>query len=278
MARSVVGASLGEVVVAHAERLVAVGPDVVVKVDRDVAAHRREAAVLATLTAGGVAVPAVVRATEVDDPPAGVLVLERVPGDPLGEYGDEDERFGSACWAAVGGTLARFHACPVDPPGPPMGGHAEPSFAAHLRAWGAANREQGRVQGWLDDREAARHEVLVDELAERVAPRPEALVHGDCSPQHWLVDPSGVRPIDLGDTGMGDPVYDLVVLTLTQPHRVAVVLDGYGADAALRAHLAASAPGYRALRLAGEVCWLVDHGFDPTPARTRLRSALAAPP
>ena len=262
---------------AHAERLVAVGDDVVVKVDRDLAAHRREAAVLATLAAGGVAVPAVVSATEVADPPAGVLVLARVPGDPLGELGDEDDRFGAESWAAVGEALARFHACPVEPPGPPMGGHAEPDFAAHLRAWGAANRDQGRSQGWLGEPEAVRHEELVEALAARVGRRPEALIHGDCSPQHWLVaGPGGpVRPIDVGDTGMGDPAYDLVVLTLTQPHRLDVVLDGYGADADLRAHLAATAPGYRALRLAGEVCWLVDHAFDPTPARDRLRAALA---
>jgi Ser/Thr protein kinase RdoA (MazF antagonist) len=277
VARAVVGEPLGEIVVAHAERLVAVGLDRVVKVDRDRVAHRREVAVLTMLAAGGVAVPAVVTATEVADPPAGVLVLERVPGDPLGEYGDEDERFGPGRWAAVGEALARFHACPVAPPGPPMGGHTEPSFAAHLRAWGEANRRQGRAQGWLGDREAMRHQELVDGLAARVARRPEALIHGDCSPQHWLVaGPGGpVRPIDAGDTGMGDPAYDLVVLTLTQPHRLDVVLDGYGADADLRAHLDATTPGYRALRLASEVCWLVDHAFDPTPARTRLGLALA---
>jgi aminoglycoside phosphotransferase (APT) family kinase protein len=117
-------------------------------------------------------------------------------------------------------------------------------------------------------------------VAERAAARPEVLIHGDCSPQHWLVaGPEGpVRPIDGGDTGMGDPVYDLVVLTLTQPHRLDVVLDGYGAGADLRAHLAATSPGYRALRLASEVMWLIDHSFDPTPAAGRLRAALAAAP
>jgi aminoglycoside phosphotransferase (APT) family kinase protein len=275
-----IGADLGAVVVAHHERFVAVGPDVVVKVDRDLAGHRREAGALALLAAGGVPAPAVVAAQEVDDPPCGVLVLERVAGDPLGEHGEEDARFGAETWAAVGAALARFHACPVAPPGPPMAGHAAGSFAAHVRAWGAHDRAHGRRHGWLDGPDADRHDALVGALADRLDGRPEVLVHGDCSPQHWLVAAPGgpVRPIDLGDTGMGDPGYDLVVLTLTQPHRWDAVLDGYGADAALRAHLDAAAPALRALRLAGEVAWLLDHAFDPTPALARLRTALAAPP
>jgi aminoglycoside phosphotransferase (APT) family kinase protein len=157
-----------------------------------------------------------------------------------------------------------------------MGGHAESSFAAHVRAWGVDDRRQGRAQGWLDRAEAARHEELVDGLADLVAPRPEVLVHGDCSPQHWLIDPSdgAIGVIDLGDAGLGDPAYDLVVLTLTQPHRWETVLDGYGADPGVRAHLDAARSGYLALRLAGEVRWLVDHSFDPGPARARLAAAL----
>jgi aminoglycoside phosphotransferase (APT) family kinase protein len=274
-------ASLGELLVAHAERLVALGVTsdgraVVVKVDRDLDGHRREAAVLARLAAAGVSVPAVVSTTVVDEPPAGVLVLERLPGEPLGQAGLEDERFGPGTWALVGEALARLHACPVAAPGPPMGGHTESTFAAHLGSWGAANRRHGRSEGWLTGAEADRHDALVGRLVELVAPRPEVLIHGDCSPQHWLVAvPEGpVGLIDLGDAGMGDPVYDLVVLTLTQPHHLPAVLDGYGADDDLRAHVAASAPGYRALRLAGEMAWLIDHGFDPSPTIPRVRAAL----
>ncbi len=270
-----------ELLVAHAERLVARGPGedgatVVVKVDRDLDGHRREVAVLGILTAGGVGVPAVLSARVVDEPPAGVLVLEHVPGEPLGQAGLEDERFGPPAWAAVGEALARFHACPTSRPGPPLGGHAEPTFVHHVRAWGEADRRHGRRHGWLTPAQAARHEELVERLADLVAGRPEALIHGDCSPQHWLVDPGGtaVRPIDLGDAGMGDPAYDLVVLVLTQPHHLPVVLDGYGADEDLRAHLSATAAGYRALRLAAELAWLVDHGFDPTPTVARLGRAL----
>jgi len=274
-------AALGELFVAHAERLVAAGVTsdgraVVVKVDRDLDGHRREVAVLTMLAAAGVSIPGVVSTAVVDEPPAGVLVLEQVPGRPLGQAGLEDERFGRETWAAVGEELARLHVCPVDPPGPPMGGHTESSFAAHLGPWGTANRRHGRSEGWLTAAEADRHEALVGELVTLVAPRPEVLIHGDCSPQHWLVAAPGgpVRPIDLGDAGLGDPVYDLVVLTLTQPHHLPAVLDGYGADVDLRAHVAAAARGYRALRLGGEMVWLIDHGFDPSPTIPRLRAAL----
>lgn len=271
-----------ELLVAHAERLVAVGEDadgtpVVVKVDRNLAVHRREALVLGALRDGGVPVPEVVSAAVHAAPPAGLLVLEWIPGEILGQAGLDDERFGDATWAAVGGVLRALHECPIPAPPPPMGGHAEPSFADHVRRWGGANRRHGREHGWLGAAEAARHERLVDDLAGAVAARPEVLIHGDCSPQHWLVAPAGapVRPIDLGDAGTGDPAYDLVVLVLTQPGHLAAVLDGYGADDDLRHHLAATTTGYRALRLAGEMAWLLDHGFDPSPTVGRLRDALA---
>jgi hypothetical protein len=65
-------------------------------------------------------------------------------------------------------------------------------------------------------------------------------------------------------------VQDLAVLTLWDHDRLPAVLDGYGADEALRARVADAAPAYRALRHLAAVAWLLDHDIDPEPTYVEL--------
>ncbi len=263
-----------EVLTAHAERLVVSGADrvgrgVVVKVDRDAVRHRREADVLRRLRAAEVAVPEVVSSGRDDGTGAWVLVLEHVDGRPL----DADD--GPEEWAAVGAQLAHLHGAVPSPDGPPFWGHTDAGFAQHLRTWCALEQRTGVEDGWLRSDQAERLGVLVEEAAARADDVPGVLLHGDCAPWHWLLTPlAPPRPVDLGDAGVGDPAFDLMVLTLEAPDRLAPALEGYGADAALRTHVDAVLPGYRALRLAGQVAWLRSHGFDPGPSQAGLDDAL----
>jgi aminoglycoside phosphotransferase (APT) family kinase protein len=265
-----------ETLAAHAERLVVAGTStggraVVVKVDRSLERHQREASVLRTLRSSGVPVPEVVDARQREDEVAAcVLLLERVEGRPL------SDSHGPATWSSVGEGLARLHSAVPSPDGPPFAGQRDGTFAAHLRAWLAIERRLGVDGGWLTQAQADRLGAMVGAAVARTDDVAPVLLHGDCSPQHWLVDEhrGAVRPIDLGDAGVGDPVYDLMVLTLTAPERLAIVLDGYRADPALQAHVTDVLAGYRSLRLAGDVSWLLDHGYDPTPSRMRLEAAL----
>ncbi|MGI8939931.1 MAG: phosphotransferase family protein [Iamia sp.] len=268
-------AHAAEVLAAHSERIVVGGVDrrgrpIVVKVERNTERHQREVSVLRTLRSGGVPVPEVLDASRDDAVGAWVLVLERIDGEPL--TGADDP----ARWAAVGSGLAQLHSAVADPTGPPFSGHADGTFADHLQVWTEIERRQGVEEGWMTPAEGERLGILSAAATNRSDDVPQVLLHGDCAPQHWLFGPAPEpRPVDLGDAGVGDPTYDLMVLTLTAPERLGDVLDGYQADDALRDHVAAVVPGYRALRLAGEVSWLREHRFDPSPSLARLSAALA---
>ena len=83
--------------------------------------------------------------------------------------------------------------------------------------------------------------------------------HGDFQTAHVLIDPaaSGVQAIlDFADHRIGEPGWDLAVLTLYDETLLAPVLDGYRAGSELRAALTRTLPLYRVLRLLGSVRWL----------------------
>lgn len=277
-ARRLTGAPV--IPVAHGERLVALGARadgtrVVVKVDLDGDRHRREAEALGRLAGAGVAVPAVLDQRD-EVTPIGVvhvLELEHVAGPPLSGHAP-DER-----WAEVGVALAGLHRAVSPAAAAPFAGNVDGSFAAHLERWLEVEHHAAPERGWLTGAQADRMRDRVWEALAEVGPDVDVCLHGDCSPFHWLLEPGrGARPIDLADAGRGDPVYDLVVLTIVNADRLDAVLDGYGADASLRARTASVGPAYRLLRLAGSVSWLDEHGFDPRPDLARLRAEVDASP
>ena len=61
---------------------------------------------------------------------------------------------------------------------------------------------------------------------------PLAFLHGDLQPEHVVLDDRGERVralLDWGDASVGDPAWDIAVLTLDDPQQLDPVLDGYAA-------------------------------------------------
>ena len=255
----------GEVFVEHQDRAVMrcldpVGRPVVVKADRDGGRLRREVQALSAARAAGVPVPAVHE--WIDGPPA-MVVLDHVEGRPLASTSPDGH------WRAVARELRRLHDdAPAD--GWPWfgGGEGWWSQLRWLADWaGQWCRERGMLAPAVLDRIRRRVDAGLardDELDGR-------LVHGDCGPYHWLLrDDTVVAVVDFGDTGRGDPVWDLAVLTLWDRDRLPAVLDGYGADGALRARVEALLRPYVLVRHLLAIPWMVEHDTDPTPTIDEL--------
>ncbi len=251
-----------ETLVDHHERCVldlvlTDGTTAVVKGDLDLERSRREALVLGVARGAGVPVPGVIASTVERRP--GVVVLERIGGEWLAP-----ER-SPAAWRAAGAVLRALH------------GTAVPGLRelADQRDWESGMRwmltyfEPHCREAGLGADVVRRVRSAVDDLAGAVPAEIVGMtIHGDCMPIHVHVDHDDrvVGLLDLGEASRGDPAWDLVVLTLRSPEHLPAVLDGYGADDRLRTWVGKALPSYRAVRLAVEVGWLADHGFDPTEA------------
>jgi aminoglycoside phosphotransferase (APT) family kinase protein len=267
---------VGEVLVDHQDRAVIrsldpAGRPIVIKVDRDAARSRLEARALVAAAAAGVPVPTV--HGRLDGPPS-ILVLEHVDGRPLGSTGPDEH------WRTVGRHLRGLHDR-AEPDGlPPFGG--DPMLGAHAGWWSRLRRLADWATGWCRERRALEPDVLTrlhalmssafardDEPADR-------LLHGDCGPYHWLLREDAATEVDVaavvdfGDSGRGDPAWDLAVLVLWDSDRLPAVLDAYGPDEAMRSHLEALLRPYTVLRHLLAIPWLVDHDEDPTPTVTEL--------
>ena len=254
--------------VVHHERVVfdTVDPSgrrVVAKADVDPARLAREARVLR-------AVREVVPVPEVLLERLGLVVLSWVAGEPLLTTSP------AAHWVAAGRTLRRLHDLP------PVDGI--PGYAGSRDWWGwllewldtayPAHRAAGHLPGAVLDRlfgmldaayrEAARHDAVRGLSLTR-------LLHGDCGTWHWRVRPDGTAAmIDFGEAGTGDPLWDIAVLVHWDPHRLPAVLDGYGADSALRQRARRLLLPYRITRHLRGLTWLVDHGYDPAATVAEL--------
>lgn len=261
------------VVTNHHERLVfvainSVGRRVVIKTDTDTRRLCREADTLRAAAAAGVPVPEVLEFTEAF--PA-TLVMTHVDGEPLWEAGDN-------CWLDVGRQLRRLHRDVVPPTSVPMFGGGD-LWWSHLRSWALAERDVCLARGSLLT-------IIVDRLYKLLAAAfarndepPRRLLHGDCAPYHWLCrDGDVVGVIDFGDVALGDPAWDLVVLTRWDREFLTDVLAGYEADERLRAHTEAMYVPYSVMRCLAAMSWLVEHGFDPSENIAELtRLAEVAP-
>lgn len=259
----VLAVAAGERVVFAAR--VATGDRVVVKVD--VARERlvKEVRALRAAAMAGVPVPAVLAVSAEVSEPAAVAVLTRVAGEPLTSTDPDRD------WRAVGAQLRRLHDRIPTNGWPPFIPGAEHGWWARFRRWADEESGEAVAAGHLPG-------AIADLLHGRMSrafdrdPDPELRVlHGDCTTYHWLLDAGSVTAaLDFGDAGLGDPVWDLVVLTHWDEHRLPAVLNGYGASAAFRAQAAATYGGYRIIRHLAARSWLVEHGFDPAPTIAEL--------
>jgi aminoglycoside phosphotransferase (APT) family kinase protein len=234
-----VSVQVNEVYVEHQERVVfrtatPAGRRVVVKAFADPDRLAAEAVALHAAAAAGVPVP------EVVDRFPDMLVLGWLDGQPL--LSSSPDRH----WAAAGRTLRRLH------------DHATTAGVTGFAGIVGVNRTAG-IAG-SDERSGA------DDVP------PECLLHGDSASIHWRIRSDGTAAmLDLGDACVGDPVWDLVVLTHWDEARLPAVLDGYRADDALRARVGRLYEPYRVVRHLLAVEWLVDHGYDPAPTLRELR-------
>ena len=260
------------VVFEHHERAVfeAGGPSgpVVVKVDGSSLCHRRERAVLEAARRHHLPVPAVL---EADEASPSLLVLERVDGRPLRFVTDP------APWTAAGRFLRHLH----EVAWPPAAGPATWSGRAwgeHFRAW--ADHEIGTLaaRGALPGPVGrAMHAVLRRAFAhlDVTAPR---LLHGDCQPDHFLLAAAPARlagVVDFGDAVLGDPLWDLVVLTLDSPALEGAVRRGYGADDETFDRPDGLPDAYRLIRHLGSASWMHEHGLPDVPDLAAAQRLLA---
>lgn len=94
----------------------------------------------------------------------------------------------------------------------------------------------------------------------------QTFIHGDLQPEHVLLRrPGGPSTVflDFGDSGVGDPAWDLVALSLYDPDRLAIFLDGYRALPGFVEHVEQVRLGYRVLRHLSAARWLHERGLDP---------------
>jgi len=262
--------ALDVLAVAPGERAVfgaalAAGGEVVVKVDVDRDRLAKEARALRAAASVGVPVPAVLAVSAAAASPAAVLLLARVGGQPLTPSSPD------RCWRAVGTQLRRLHdRVPVDG-WPPFLPGAQHGWWARFRRWAADECRQATVDGQLPGTVVGLLRGRMSVAFDRASDPALRLLHGDCAPYHWLLNGDAVTAVlDFGDAGLGDPVWDLVVLTHWDEQRLPAVLDGYRASTALRAHVTETSDGYRIIRHLAARSWLVEHGFDAAPTLVEL--------
>ncbi len=244
-----------EVVVAHHERATVRVGDVFLKIDPDQTRSDVEADAI-----GRAPIPT----PEIlwRKPP--VLALAALPGIALGRLG-EPSTAPAGAWAAAGAALRVLHDAPL----PPWPGRSLDEITSSLDgecAWLLAND--------VIPRDLVTRNRKIAEAALR--PWTPAFTHGDLQPAHVFVDGEQITGVlDWSEAGQGDALYDLAVLTLGHPERLASVIGGYGADVDL--DVISAWWSWRSLKA---IRWLVEHGFEPSSPgceidvlRSQLRSS-----
>ncbi len=229
-----------EVVVAHRERATVRVGELFLKIDADQA--RTDVEVEAMALAPIPTPPVLWR-----KPP--VLALARVAGTPLSRL-DAPSPHSSRAWGAAGVALRALHDAPL----PPWPGRTIDELATGLDedcAWLVAS-------GVLVAEDLARNRCRAESVLREWTP---VFMHGDLQVTHVFVEDDEVTAVlDWSEAGRGDALYDLAVLTLGHPERLADVVAGYGSDVDI--DLIRAGWVYRSLTA---VRWLVEHGFDPAP-------------
>jgi hypothetical protein len=193
--------------------------------------------------------------------PPYVLTYARVEGEPLSSADPDDD------WRGAGLKLRILHMSPepLDLPRFHQGGG---TWLESCRQRLVAEIRWGNSTGFLSD--GAAESLLQSGLSSLdldEEPR-QTFIHGDLQPDHVLLRCSGGREtvfLDFGDAGLGDPAWDLVALSLYDPDRLAILLDGYRAMPTFVEHVEQVRLGYRLLRILSAARWLTEHELDPQP-------------
>ena len=239
-----------EVVVAHSERATLRVGDTFLKIDADPKRIEREAAAMAL---------APIPTAEILWRRPNVLALAALPGTALGRLGAPSTA-SAAAWSAAGAAARRLH----DSPPPPWPGRGPDETASDLEAECA----------WLIAHEVVPAAVVMRnrQVAEATfRPYTPAFTHGDLQLTHVFVDGDEVTGVlDWSEAGLGDPLFDLAILTLGHEERLDQVLAGYGKEVDLDV-----IRGWWSLRSLTAIRWLLEHGFDPAAPGAEVDVLLA---
>lgn len=242
---------LAELVTSHQERAVIRVADVFVKVDTDPDRLRREVAALAAAP-----VPTPVVLWHRPGLPQ-LLALSLVDGMQLAVLGEPSRRPRSA-WHVAGDIARRIHDSTI-PAGLDVMSRYRLEDLAALEEWLLSRNVGDRG---LVAEHARRARTAASEAADNT------FVHGDLQPAHIFLREDGTVSgvIDWADAGVGDPHYDLAVLTVGHSEHLEPVLEGY--DRPVDRDLIR---GFWSWRRLGSVRWMIEHGFDPTGDINALR-------
>ena len=236
-----------EVVVAHHERATLRVGDVFLKIDADQTQTDVE---VEAMDLAPVPTPEILWRK----PP--VLALAALRGTALGRLGEPSTE-SSAAWAAAGATARTLHDAPL----PPWLGWSPDKFASQLDS----------ECDWLLANAVLPVDVVTrSRRAGEAALRPwtPVFTHGDLQVAHVFVkDDEVTGVIDWSDACQGDALFDLAILTFGHEEHLVDVIAGYGTDVDLDVIRA-----WWPLRSLLAVRWLVEHGFDPSPEISALRS------
>jgi aminoglycoside phosphotransferase (APT) family kinase protein len=243
------------------------GRNAVVKVDSSATRSAGEAGALRFLHQHGIPVPEVFH--HLDGSPS-VLVIARIDGAALTTHGS------SSIWHEAGFVLRRIHAIV---PGRQFAGSAQ-LRGEDIETWHESEIRRSRENGLLPPAQLHAVHSLLAPAWRNMADASPCLVHGDASAEHLLVGPdrriAGV--LDFGDMHIGDPVYDLAVLTSHHPGQLDAVLSGYRPGRTTRERVKTLLVPYRILRHLAVANWKYDNGLDPSPNLNALRSRVPAEP
>jgi aminoglycoside phosphotransferase (APT) family kinase protein len=107
------------------------------------------------------------------------------------------------------------------------------------------------------------------------------LLHGDGQTDHYLVTPGSAHlagVLDFGDAVLGDPVWDLAILTLDAPRMLGELLRGYEPEATTERRTSQLLSAYQLIRRLGSASWMRAHGQPRTPDLDAALHILAGTP
>ncbi|WP_198407269.1 phosphotransferase family protein [Nocardia terpenica] len=236
-----------EVVVAHNERATLRVGDVFLKIDAD---QTRIDVEIEAMAMAPIPTPKVLWRK----PP--VLALAAVPGRALGRLG-EPSTASPAAWAAAGAAVRMLHDLPL----PPWPGRSLDELASELDS----------ECEWLVTNDVLPADLVTrNRLRAETALRPwtPSFTHGDLQVAHVFTDGDRITGvIDWSETSQGDALFDLAALTFGYEEHLADVVTGYGTPVDL--DVIRAWWSYRGLKV---IRWLTEHGFDPQPELSVLRS------
>ncbi|KZM74072.1 aminoglycoside phosphotransferase [Nocardia terpenica] len=236
-----------EVVVAHSERATLRVGDVFLKIDAD---QTRLDVEVEAMAMASIPTPKILWRKP------SVLALAAVPGTALGRLG-EPSTASPAAWAAAGAAVRMLHDLPL----PPWPGRSRDELASQLDS----------ECEWLLTNDVLPADLVTrNRLLAETALRPwtPSFTHGDLQVTHVFTDGDKVTGvIDWSETSQGDALFDLATLTLGHQEHLADVVTGYGTPVDL--DVIRAWWSYRSLKV---IRWLIEHGFDPQPEISVLRS------